>query len=89
MAYQPANVCMRRLIKVAALDRAMKARDVSGRELARTAKVSHQMIAELRAGKRARVNREAARRIEHALKVDEYSLFVSECEPAIVGAGAA
>jgi hypothetical protein len=77
MAYIPSSNGrgMARLRSVALLEKAMKARDINGRELARTALTSAQTVSQLRTGGRLRVRADIARRLEQALRVRRGLIF--------------
>ena len=77
MAYTPSNnrLGMARLRSVAVLEQSMRARDINGRELARTAVTSAQTVSQLRTGDRLRVRADIARRLEQALRVRRGLIF--------------
>lgn len=86
MTYIPSTsrLGMARLRSVAQLERAMRARDVNGRELARAAATSAQTVSQLRTGDRLRVRADIARRLEQALHVGRGSIFVRELDQKFV-----
>jgi len=69
-----------RIRAVGLLERAMKARDISGRELARAVGTSAQTVSQLRTGGRLRVRAETARRLERTLRVERGSIFAVEAD---------
>ena len=69
---------MARLRAAALLERAMKTRDINGRELARAAGTSAQTVSQLRTGDRLRVRAETARRLERALRAERGSIFCAD-----------
>ncbi len=66
---------MARLRSIPLLERAMRARDLNGRELARTAQTSPQTVSQLRTGGRLSVRADIAQRLEQTLRVRRGSLF--------------
>jgi DNA-binding Xre family transcriptional regulator len=78
MAYVASIKGMARLRSAALLEKAMRVRDINGRELARTALTSAQTVSQLRTGARLRVRADTARRLEQALRVPRGSIFSVE-----------
>jgi DNA-binding Xre family transcriptional regulator len=66
---------MARLRSVAALEHAMRIRDINGRELARAAGTSAQTVSQLRTGHRLHVRADIARKLELALRVRPGLIF--------------
>lgn len=85
MAYRPTNTAIgtSTLRNRAALERAMRKRDFSGRELGRAANTSHQTVAQLRSGARLQVRSDTARRIELALMAKPESIFITNPPDAV------
>lgn len=57
------------------LEKAMRRRDVNGRELARLAGINHETIARLRRGGAHSIRRSSAQAIERALRAPEGEIF--------------
>ena len=75
MVYKPTLSRRRALLSPDALERAMRSRNLSGRELAALTGTSNQTISQLRQGLRQSVAADVATAVEHSLRVKAGELF--------------
>lgn len=82
MGYQPLRDNQAVLRDRNRLEEAMKARNLSGHELAKLTETSPQTISQLRKGMRQSVGDELARRLERSLRVETGHLFRHHADQA-------